>query len=615
MNWHIAVLALSCVLGACNPTPPVRPATAGTATQLASASPNVPQVTLVVRESLADTPGFEARLYVLEYPAGALAALHAYTEQCVGYVLAGRLQSAPGALPATTFDPGQAFSVPAREAYNLRNLDSTRSLRIVVAGAFHPEEPLFRVLPGTASFASPPAAPIASALTTPAAEPLSEPKRTLLLQKELAELPGMESRLYLAEFPPAAQSKLHVHPVTSVGYVLEGSFESAFGADPVTRRHAGDGFVDLASQPHHFKNADAAHTLRFLMAGTFHVGDPLFRLVDADSAPVQRVELRSTTNMIKVAQPALYPETVELNPLTGNFLLGSFREGTVYEGGLHGPFKQLLHDDRLISVLGIAADPKTKRLLVTNSDLGLALRHSARGARKEAAVGSYDLTSGRALDYVDLAPLTPDADHLINGITVDAAGNAYATDSFAPVIYQITSNGHASVLLRDDEFRGPGVNLNGIVAHSRGFLLAVMKSTGALYRIPLQDPRRFSKITLTGSCAAGAPGTDCPANLVGGDGLSLVQDDTLVVIANRTPGLVSNRAFVLKSADDWATATIVTSLKLEDAYPTTSALFDGKLYVLSSHLDEWLGSTEQSRTPLTRQARTAELLEIGAVLR
>ncbi len=34
---------------------------------------------------------------------------------------------------------------------------------------------------------------------------------------------------------------------------------------------------------------------------------------------------------VSVEVPALYPEGIEANPLTGKFLLGSIRQGAVYE--------------------------------------------------------------------------------------------------------------------------------------------------------------------------------------------------------------------------------------------------------------------------------------------
>lgn len=109
--------------------------------------------------------------------------------------------------------------------------------------------------------------------------PLLEIKRSLLALQPIADLPGLESRLYLIEFPPGASAKLHLHGTQCIGYVLEGSFESSFGDAPAVIKHAGEAFVDLPHLPHHFKNADSARPLRFVVAGTFHKDEALFQVV------------------------------------------------------------------------------------------------------------------------------------------------------------------------------------------------------------------------------------------------------------------------------------------------------------------------------------------------
>jgi sugar lactone lactonase YvrE len=318
----------------------------------------------------------------------------------------------------------------------------------------------------------------------------------------------------------------------------------------------------------------------------------------AGCGSASRVQLESPAAPVMIAQPALYPETIEANPKSGKFLVSSVREGAVYEVGLDGTLRVLVQDDRLTSILGISIDSHSNRLLVTNSDLGAGVRSSSKGARKEAGVGIYDLTSGQALHYADLTPLLPGVDHLINGITVDADGNAYATDSFAPVIYKVDPSGVPSVFLQADEFKGQGINLNGIAYHPDGFLLVIKKSSGALYRVPLADPHQFSRVRI-------------PLEFPGGDGLLLVGSASLVLIANQTPDAASNAAFSLRSGDGWASAKVVESRGLGSVYPTTCTALNGKLYVLSSHLNEWIGAQQGVRDELAGQGRRAEIQEIG----
>ena len=307
------------------------------------------------------------------------------------------------------------------------------------------------------------------------------------------------------------------------------------------------------------------------------------------------VHLDRVTPSLVVQRPGLYPETIEYDRKHNRFLLGSFREGAVYTVDAHGATSILVDDPRLCSVLGLAVDVERGRLWVVSADLGSATRPSLAGPRKLAAVGVYELATGAPLGYHDLAALVP-GPHLLNGIAVDAAGNAYVTDSFSPVIYKLTVDGKATILARDPRFAGEGVNLNGLVVHPNGYLLVVKKSDGALFKIPLDHPALLSRVA-------------APA-LVGGDGVVLVDQNRLVVISNRTSSAVSDAASVLTSDDNWSTAKLVASLPLGDVYPTTAVVRDGKIYVVHSKLNELLGAPPEKQALLRRQA---EIEQIGVV--
>jgi len=106
----------------------------------------------------------------------------------------------------------------------------------------------------------------ATHVVTTAATP-SSISRTLLLRQDLPNLPGWETRLYLIEYPPGVAAPLHHHPVEGLGYVVSGSFESAFQGEAPVSVHAGQSFVERALVPHTlFRNADATRPLKFVMA-------------------------------------------------------------------------------------------------------------------------------------------------------------------------------------------------------------------------------------------------------------------------------------------------------------------------------------------------------------
>jgi quercetin dioxygenase-like cupin family protein len=457
----------------------------------------------------------------------------------------------------------------------------------------HPR--FFRCCAGLLAWSTLLLAPRAAEAQPPKSAPAAI-RRQLLDQRPVAGAPGLETQLWLIDYPPGASAPVHRHPVVGIGYVIEGAFDSTFAGQAPVHVSAGQSFVDPARSEHSvFRNSSATQPLKMLVAYTIPSGTPIMELT---AAP--RVQLKSGANPLRIASPALYPETLAVNAQSNQFLVGSFSEGAVYEVGLDGKAKKLVADPRLTSILGIAVDPRAGRLLVTNSDLGAGLRRSRRGPKKEAGVGVYELASGRALEYVDLGGLLPEAEHLINGITLDSQGNAYVTDSLSPVIYKVEPGGKASVFLQSEEFKGAGINLNGIVFHPKGFLLVVKKSSGALYRIPLADPQRFARVQL-------------PTTFVGGDGLQLVGDEQLVLVANQTPAAALRAAFVLASSDDWASAKLIETRDLGDVYPTSCTVRDGKLYVLSSHLDEWLAAPEGARAALLKQGRQADILQIGAL--
>lgn len=310
-------------------------------------------------------------------------------------------------------------------------------------------------------------------------------------------------------------------------------------------------------------------------------------------ARAEVVTLERTGQPITVHRPALYPETIEYDSSRGKFLVSSFREGAIYAVDGDGGVSRVVDDPRLCSVLGIAVDVERGRLWAVSSDLGASVKPSAAGPKKLAAVGVYDLSTGKAIHYVDLAPLSPGA-HLVNGIALDSDGNAYVTDSFSPTIYKVDPQGNASVFLRDEQFAGDGINLNGVVVHPDGYLLVVKKSDGSLFKVPLANPSRFSRV-------------DVAERFVGGDGLTLVGKKDLVVVANQVAGVASNAAFSLSSEDGWSTARLRAVQRLGDVYPTTGVLRDGKLYVIYSKLNELIQSSPEQRERLRVEATIQQI--------
>lgn len=311
----------------------------------------------------------------------------------------------------------------------------------------------------------------------------------------------------------------------------------------------------------------------------------------------QSIVFQHLAEPLVVRRPALFPETIEYSAKRDKFLLGSFREGAVYEVDRDGRASVLVDDRRLCSVLGIAIDEPRNRLWAVNSDVGACIKPSVQGPAKLAGVGVYDLSSGKPIDYFDLAPLAG-GPHLLNGIAVDASGDAYVTDSLSPIIYKIDSNG-PGIFLHDDRFTGQGINLNGIIVHPDGYLLVVKKSDGTLYKVPLAEPARFSNVAIA-------------ERFEGGDGLTLVGRTTMVLIANRTAARASNAAFVLASEDGWRSAKLALVQQLGDVYPTTAVLREDTIYVVYSKLNELIELPREQKGHL---GTLAAILPLARVVR
>jgi len=300
---------------------------------------------------------------------------------------------------------------------------------------------------------------------------------------------------------------------------------------------------------------------------------------------------------IQIQQAGLYPETIVYNPINDKFLVGSFREGAIYEVNTSGSCQKFVDDERLKSSLGIRIDAARNRLLVATSDIGSSIRAFSGGPKKLASVVIFELSSGKYIDSIDLGALLPEEAHLANDLTVDDVGNIYVTDSFAPAIYKINTQGQPSIFLKSEKFRGDGINLNGIVFHPDGYLIVVKKSDGLLFKVPINNPHEFSEIKV-------------PTRFFGGDGLVLINKKELVVVANRTPEKITETVFALSSDDNWKSASVTNEKRLGDGYLTTGVVRVNKLYVLHSNIGTLVKAPADQKSKLTD---VAVIQQVGTV--
>jgi sugar lactone lactonase YvrE len=283
-------------------------------------------------------------------------------------------------------------------------------------------------------------------------------------------------------------------------------------------------------------------------------------------------------HQIVFTQPGLRPEGIEYDATNGYFLVGSLTEGTISKVMPDGTITPFIEDADLTSSVGIHIDRARNRLLVSSSDAAVFSDPNAQG---RAGLAAYDLTSGERLFYADLSALTPDGRFFINDVTVDEAGNAYATNSFQPVIYRVSEAGEAEVFVQDEQLGNENFGLNGIEyvptsgkngSESGGFLLAAVTGAGALYKIPVDDPSELSEVTLS--------------EPFGIDGMALDAQGRLIAVAMTFDegGESGQEIIAVSSDDDWANARIVSRVPTE-GNATTVALHGDSAYYINAYLD------------------------------
>lgn len=97
--------------------------------------------TLLQTSPIADLPGWETRLFLVEYPPGADASGHSHPVVGLGYVLKGSVVSAFDDDEPETFVPGQSFIDAASFHRISRNGSATQRLRFLITYAVKMGEP------------------------------------------------------------------------------------------------------------------------------------------------------------------------------------------------------------------------------------------------------------------------------------------------------------------------------------------------------------------------------------------------------------------------------------------------------------------------------------------
>ncbi|MBI5584858.1 MAG: SMP-30/gluconolactonase/LRE family protein [Deltaproteobacteria bacterium] len=261
----------------------------------------------------------------------------------------------------------------------------------------------------------------------------------------------------------------------------------------------------------------------------------------------------------------VYPESVTVDPSNGAFYVGSVKDGTIYQGrmgtGRLEVFSPGGADGRVMATGMFFAD---HRLVVAGRQTGLIFVYDTRDGQLISKLDN-GLRAGQT--FLNDAVFAPD-------------GSAYVTDSVNPVLYRLVPTKTGQYELREFlKFEGTpvsyvqaagaaGINVNGIVASADGrYLLIGKRNENRLFRIDLKS-REITAV-------------DLPAGrLHTPDGLFL-QGDTLYVAQNLPRSIA-----VVKLSADFRRAEldrVITHPTV--AFPTSVALYQNKLLVVSSQFD------------------------------
>jgi quercetin dioxygenase-like cupin family protein len=111
--------------------------------------------TLLSQHDVPSMPGWETRLYMIEYPPGASAPPHTHPVPGAGYLLEGRFESAfEGEAPSVTL-AGHGFIDKADVVHTVfRNTDPDRPLRFLMAYTIRKGDPVMVPVPAASPAAA-----------------------------------------------------------------------------------------------------------------------------------------------------------------------------------------------------------------------------------------------------------------------------------------------------------------------------------------------------------------------------------------------------------------------------------------------------------------------------
>jgi Cu-Zn family superoxide dismutase len=271
-------------------------------------------------------------------------------------------------------------------------------------------------------------------------------------------------------------------------------------------------------------------------------------------------ELVEALEVFALPGEAVFPESIGIDPRSGDAFAGSLADGTIYRISGSG-------DVSLFSAAGAGG-----RASVAGVKIDPDGRLWAAGGY-EGTLDVYELPGGSLLARCDVGSRPS----CVNDIAFAADGTAYVTDSFLPTLFRVDPRSLEIEPWVDLSAQGlpwpEGLNLNGIIITPDGeHLVACQTNLGRFWRVSLSSGK-VDEVAL-----GGGPLEHC-------DGLA-VSGSTLYVAVN-----ARNEIHVAELSPDGSSATVQRVLSCEAfAFPTAIAVRDESLLVVNGQLDKMGGS-------------------------
>jgi len=253
---------------------------------------------------------------------------------------------------------------------------------------------------------------------------------------------------------------------------------------------------------------------------------------------------------------AVFPESIGVDPATGDAYTGSLADGTIYRIATTGEvavFSPAGAGGRA-SVAGVKVDP-AGRLWTAGG--------------YEGTLDVYELQGGSLLARRDVGSRPS----FVNDIAFGPDGTGYVTDSFIPTLFRVDPQSLEMEAWVDLEQQGlpwpEGLNLNGIVlTPDGGHLVACQTNLGRFWKIALATGE-VDEVTL-----GGGPIEHC-------DGLAIA-GSTLYVAVN-----ARHEIHVAELSPDGASGRVQSVITSDAfAFPTSVAARDDRLLVVNGQLDK-----------------------------